>query len=281
MTTLITTIPELRAARAELTGTVALVPTMGALHDGHLSLIRLARQHADHIIVSVFVNPLQFGPNEDFDRYPRDLAADLAAVDGLADIVFAPSTAEMYPLPDPFQVDAGPIATVLEGAIRPGHFNGVATVVLKLLTITAPDIAVFGQKDAQQLTVIRRLVVDFNLPVAIIPAPIVREESGLARSSRNTYLSEQGRRDALALGHLLRDLQHHQMPAADLLTFLGALADTDSVQWDYAEALDPDTFQPIEHGFTGEALVVCAARVDGVRLLDNAFVNVSTPAEER
>ena len=281
MTTLITSIAGMRAARAELSGTVALVPTMGALHDGHLSLIRLARQHAEHIIVSVFVNPLQFGPNEDFDRYPRDLHADLAAVEGLADLVFAPTTEEMYPLPDPFRVDVGPIGSVLEGAARPGHFSGVATVVLKLLTIISPDLAVFGQKDAQQLTVVRRLVADFNLPVAIIPAPIIREETGLARSSRNAYLSEQGRRDALTLSHLLRDLQHHAMPAADLRIFLSALADTEAVQWDYAEALDAETFQPISSDFIGEALVVCAARVDGVRLLDNAFVNVSTPAGER
>ncbi|MCT1558248.1 pantoate--beta-alanine ligase [Helcobacillus massiliensis] len=278
MTRLITTIAEMRDIRASLTGRVGLVPTMGSLHDGHLTLMRRAREQSDVLIVSDFVNPLQFGPNEDYDRYPRDLDGDLAKVDGLADYLFAPSAEEMYPAEEPFQVDVGRIGTVFEGAIRPGHFNGVATVVLKLFIIIRPDIAVFGQKDAQQLAVIRRLVRDFNVPVDIIPAPISREGSGLARSSRNAYLDEDGRWHALALSGLLKDLSGRRMPAPELLHALEQARATSStdVQWDYAEAVDPATFEPIDSSFTGDAVVIVAARVQGVRLLDNAEITVGT-----
>ncbi|WP_342763031.1 pantoate--beta-alanine ligase, partial [Dermabacter hominis] len=234
MTTLIRTVKELQAYRAGIKGkgSVALVPTMGALHEGHLSLIREARSRADHVIVSNFVNPLQFGPGEDYERYPRTLEADLELVGTLADAMFAPEASDMYPYPEPFQVDVGPIGRMLEGEIRPGHFNGVATVVLKLFLLAQPHVAIFGQKDAQQLAVIRRLVHDFNLGIEIVGVPIVREESGLARSSRNSYLSESGRADALALSGLLS--QALKCPtAAEPLALLRTHEESSRVTWDY------------------------------------------------
>lgn len=281
MTTLIRTVKELQAYRAGIKGkgSVALVPTMGALHEGHLSLIREARSRADHVIVSNFVNPLQFGPGEDYERYPRTLEADLELVDTLADAMFAPEASDMYPYPEPFQVDVGPIGRMLEGEIRPGHFNGVATVVLKLFLLAQPHVAIFGQKDAQQLAVIRRLVHDFNLGIEIVGVPIVREESGLARSSRNSYLSESGRADALALSGLLS--QALKCPtAAELLALLRTHEESSRVTWDYRLAVNPSTFEEIDQAFVGEALVVLAARVEGVRLIDNALVNLA-PADEQ
>lgn len=279
MTTLIRTVKELQAYRAGIKGkgSIALVPTMGALHEGHLSLIREARSRADHVIVSNFVNPLQFGPGEDYERYPRTLEADLELVDTLADAMFAPEASDMYPYPEPFQVDVGPIGRMLEGEIRPGHFNGVATVVLKLFLLAQPHVAIFGQKDAQQLAVIRRLVHDFNLGIEIVGVPIVREESGLARSSRNSYLSESGRADALALSGLLS--QALECPtAAELLALLRTDEESSRVTWDYRLAVNPATFEEIDQAFVGEALVVLAARVEGVRLIDNALVNLA-PAD--
>lgn len=281
MTTLIPTVKELQAYRAGIKGkgSVALVPTMGALHEGHLSLIREARSRADHVIVSNFVNPLQFGPGEDYERYPRTLEADLELVNTLADAMFAPEVSDMYPYPEPFQVDVGPIGRMLEGEIRPGHFNGVATVVLKLFLLAQPHVAIFGQKDAQQLAVIRRLVHDFNLGIEIVGVPIVREESGLARSSRNSYLSESGRADALVLSGLLS--QALKCPtAAELLALLRPHEDSSRVTWDYRLAVNPSTFEEIDQAFVGEALVVLAARVEGVRLIDNALVNLA-PADEQ
>lgn len=281
MTTLIRTVKELQAYRAGIKGkgSVALVPTMGALHEGHLSLIREARSRADHVIVSNFVNPLQFGPSEDYERYPRTLEADLELVDTLADAMFAPEASDMYPYPEPFQVDVGSIGRMLEGEIRPGHFNGVATVVLKLFLLAQPHVAIFGQKDAQQLAVIRRLVHDFNLGIEIVGVPIVREESGLARSSRNSYLSESGRADALVLSGLLSQALKCST-AAELLALLRTHEDSSRVTWDYRLAVNPSTFEEIDQAFVGEALVVLAARVEGVRLIDNALVNLA-PADEQ
>ena len=185
-TRLVTTKSTLRAQRAAMQGTVAAVLTMGSLHAGHLALVHRARELADHVILTDFVNPLQFGPGEDFEAYPRDLEVDLALVDGLVDVVFAPSVQEMYPvLPPTVSVSAGHAGTVLEGAARPGHFDGVVTVVAKLLRLTDPQLSVFGRKDAQQLAIIQRLVADLDLPVRIEPVEIQREPSGLARSSRN------------------------------------------------------------------------------------------------
>lgn len=277
-TALVTTKAALREARAALPGTVALVPTMGALHDGHLALVARAREVADHVILSDFVNPLQFGPGEDYEAYPRDLDADLAAVDGLVDLVFAPSAEEMYPvLPPTVSVSAGRAGTLLEGAARPGHFDGVVTVVTKLLTLAAPDVAVFGRKDAQQLAILTRLVADLDLPVRIEPVEIQREPTGLARSSRNTYLSAAGRERALVLS---RTITAAQEAAPSVGAVLGALADalgSDEADWAYALAVDPATLDPITPEHRGETLVVLAARVEGTRLLDAAVVSLTAP----
>ncbi|MFD9906619.1 pantoate--beta-alanine ligase [Streptomyces sp. NPDC059063] len=205
--TLVLNTAEQLRARAR-TGPRAVVMTMGALHEGHATLIRTARQAAGpdgEVVVTVFVNPLQFGAGEDLDRYPRTLEADVKTAEQAgADVVFAPSVEEVYPGGEPqVRVSAGPMGTVLEGATRPGHFDGVLTVVAKLLHLTAPDLALFGQKDAQQLALIRRMVRDLNFDVEIVGVPTVREDDGLARSSRNRYLSPEERRTALALSRAL------------------------------------------------------------------------------
>jgi pantoate--beta-alanine ligase len=200
-----TTRAELAAARAKMAGTVGVVMTMGALHEGHEALIRAAAEQADNVLVTIFVNPLQFGPNEDFDRYPRTLDDDLAicARNGV-DLVFAPPVGQMYPHGEPsVRVNPGPLGEILEGASRPGFFHGVLTVVLKLLHLTRPDLAFFGEKDYQQLTLVRRMVRDTDLPVRVVGVPTVREPDGLARSSRNRYLDPAQRRAALALSAAL------------------------------------------------------------------------------
>lgn len=277
---LLTTKTALREARAALPGTVAVVMTMGALHEGHLSLVRRARELADHVILTDFVNPLQFGPHEDFDAYPRDLEADVAAVTGLVDLVFAPSVEEMYPvLPPPVSVTAGRLGTVLEGAVRPGHYDGVVTVVTKLLQLTRPDIAIFGQKDAQQLAIIRALVDSLDIPVRIEAVPIAREASGLARSSRNVYLTEDARERALLLSRTIAAAQSAAPSASGILAALESARTRPAagVAWDYALAIDPATFEEITETHRGEVLVVLAARVGAVRLLDAAVV-VATEA---
>ncbi|MGP5609858.1 pantoate--beta-alanine ligase [Brachybacterium alimentarium] len=272
-TTLITTKTELRARRAELEGTVAAVFTMGALHEGHLALVSRARELADHVLLTDFVNPLQFGPGEDYEAYPRDLDADLAVVDGLVDLVFAPAVEEMYPmLPPTVSVTAGRAGTILEGAARPGHFDGVVTVVTKLLQLTSPQLAVFGRKDAQQLAIIQRLVADLDLPVRIEPVEIHREASGLARSSRNAYLSDQGREQALALSRTIAAARDAAPSAAAVRRALVAAVDRAEIDWDYALALDPATLEEITADHRGEVLVVLAGRVEDVRLLDAAVV---------
>lgn len=279
MTRLITTKSELATARAALTGTVAVVMTMGALHDGHVALVRRAREVAGpdgHVIVTDFVNPLQFAPGEDYEAYPRDLAADLARVDPLADLVFAPSVEEMYPvLPPPVSVAVGALGTVFEGRARPTHFAGVATVVLKLLQLTRPDVAVFGRKDAQQLAIVQRLVADLDVPVRIEAVPIQREESGLARSSRNAYLSARQRHDALALSRTIRAVEAAAPSVSGVLAALEREAGAPGVDWDYASAVDPVDFTPIGPGFRGRALVVLAARVGTTRLLDSTVAEVT------
>jgi pantoate--beta-alanine ligase len=277
-TRLVTTKQELRTHRAAMEGTVAAVLTMGSLHAGHLALVERARELADHVILTDFVNPLQFGPGEDYEAYPRDLDADLALVDGLVDLVFAPSVEEMYPvLPPTVSVSAGRAGTVLEGAARPGHFDGVVTVVAKLLRLTDPHLSVFGRKDAQQLAIIQRLVADLDLPVRIEPVEIQREETGLARSSRNAYLSEAGREQALALSRTIADA----LAAAPSLTAIqDALArarDRAEIDWDYALALDPATLEPAGPDHRGELLVALAGRVEGTRLLDAAVTVATAP----
>ncbi|MGW4643218.1 pantoate--beta-alanine ligase [Sphaerisporangium sp. NPDC004334] len=283
---------ELLAARAALgldgapgrraggAGTLALVPTMGALHEGHRSLIRLARERADHVAVSVFVNPLQFGPHEDFSRYPRTFDADLevCAAEG-AGLVFAPAADEIY-LPDrQVGVSAGQMGTIVEGAFRPGHFDGVLTIVLKLFNLVRPDVAVFGQKDAQQLAMIRRMVADLNVPVEVVGAPTVREPDGLALSSRNRYLSPADRATALALSRALREGARHTRPK-DILHAAHAVLDEAAradppLLLDYLSLVDPATFTAVAEDHRGEAILAVAAKVGTTRLIDNAVLTLS------
>ena len=268
---------ELAAVRADLPGPVVLVPTMGALHAGHRALLRAARASAGpsgSVLVSIFVNPLQFRPGEDLGRYPRTLEADLAmcAEEGVA-AVFAPPAAEMYPGGQPqVTVDPGPMGQVFEGEFRPGFFGGVLTVVLKLFHLTRPDVAVFGEKDAQQLALVRRLVCDTDLDLVIESVPTVRDADGLATSSRNRYLSAADRALALTLPRALRAGQARagagaahsaaavRAAAAEVLNAEPALA------VDYVAVVDPRTFGPAE---PGPALIVAAVTAGGTRLIDN------------
>lgn len=250
---------------------LGLVPTMGALHEGHGHLVRLARQENTVVAVSVFVNPLQFGPDEDLERYPRTLAADfeLLARCG-ADLVFAPPVEEMYPDGEPLvRVTAGRLGSVLDGASRPGHFDGALTVVNKLLNITAPPTpaafrAYFGEKDAQQLLLVRRMVADFDLPVTVRGVPIVRDDDGLALSSRNRYLDTASRRCALVLPRTLRALAAGEL---DLAAARERVDAEDGVRLDYLVVVDPRTLEPVEPA--PGALALVAARVGGTRLIDN------------
>jgi pantoate--beta-alanine ligase len=200
------TVAELRARLAN-EKSVSFVPTMGNLHEGHIELVRIARERGSCVVVSIFVNPLQFGPSEDFDKYPRTLDADCAKLDGLADVVFAPSVGEMYPEKQTIFVEPPPISRELCGEFRPGHFQGVATVVLKLFNLVQPQVAIFGKKDYQQLAIIRQMVIQFNLPIAIIGAETSRAADGLALSSRNQYLSSTERTEAGFLSQTLRGME--------------------------------------------------------------------------
>ncbi|MFD4421861.1 pantoate--beta-alanine ligase [Agromyces sp. NPDC058484] len=281
-TRVVPTIAALRATLAERRAggaSVALVPTMGALHDGHLALVRRARELADVVVVSIFVNPLQFGPGEDLARYPRSLDADVAALTALGvDTVFAPHVDEMYPRGGAggTTVHAGPIGSRYEGASRPGHFDGMLTVVAKLFGIVLPDVAVFGQKDAQQVFLVSRMVADLDLPVRIETVPIVREPDGLARSSRNRYLDAEQRRAALVLVESLRaaDAAASAGPSELLAEGVAAFGDHDGVTLDYFVVVDPDTLLPVPDDYRGRALVLVAALVGSTRLIDNAFVEI-------
>ncbi|HEY8472233.1 MAG TPA: pantoate--beta-alanine ligase [Natronosporangium sp.] len=260
---------ELAAARAELAGPVAVVMTMGALHEGHAALLRAARARAASVIATIFVNPLQFGPTEDFHRYPRTFDADLA-VCGQAgtDLVFAPAREELYPDGEPaVRVDPGPLGTVLEGASRPGHFAGVLTVVLKLLHLTAPDLACFGEKDYQQLVLVKAMVRDLDLPVTIVGVPTVREPDGLALSSRNRYLSPAERTRARALSAALRAGAETAAAGGDAAAVLAAAhKEVRDIDLDYLELTDPG-LGPAPA--TGPARLLIAARVGTTRLIDN------------
>lgn len=254
---------------------LALVPTMGALHEGHRSLIRLARERAAHVAVSIFVNPLQFGPTEDYSRYPRTFDADLEVceAEGVG-VVFAPSVKDMY-LPDrQVGVSAGEMGSVVEGEFRPGHLDGVLTVVLKLFNLVQPDVAVFGQKDAQQLAMIRRMVADLNLPVSIVGGPTVREPDGLALSSRNRYLSPDGRVAALALSRALEAGSGRRAPAEIRGAALAVLEAEPSLAVDYLVLVDPATFAEVGDDYAGEAILAVAARVGSTRLIDNVTLGV-------
>lgn len=256
---------------------VALVPTMGFLHRGHLALIEHARRSADWVGVSVFVNPLQFGPTEDLDRYPRDLERDAAvAREHGADLLFAPAVAEMYPAGEPSVVvvpDQG--ADVLCGASRPGHFRGVLTVVAKLFGVFSPDVAVFGQKDFQQVALIRRMVADLDMPVELAVVPTVREEDGLALSSRNAYLSASQRQAALAVFRAIRSCEERfaagVADARALRAEMHGVFAAAGIEPEYADLVDAETLLPVE---TVRAGIVCAvaARLGATRLIDNAVL---------
>lgn len=267
--------------------TIALVPTMGALHEGHLSLIRKAKSVADHVITSVFVNPTQFGKGEDFERYPRELErdAELAFTSG-SDIVFAPATLEMYPEGFQTWVVPGRFADVLEGRIRPGHFRGVATVVTKLLNITMPHLAVFGQKDVQQAFVVRRLVRDLNLNVRVMIEPTVREPDGLALSSRNRYLSPEERMRAVCLRRALTAaearLKSGERSTAVLREAIEReLAHGTPTAIDYIAVVDAETFEPQDPIRSASVIVALAVRFGSTRLIDNTIVELGIHQEHR
>jgi pantoate--beta-alanine ligase len=267
VTDTVTTRAELTSARATLPGRVGVVMTMGALHDGHAALLRAARAECDHVVATIFVNPLQFGPNEDFDRYPRTIEADLALLRECGtDLAFLPGVDEMYPTGEPrVTVSAGPLGTVLEGAHRPGHFDGVLTVVLKLLNLTRPEVAYFGEKDYQQLTLIRAMVAELNVPTSIRAVPTVREPDGLALSSRNRYLSDGQRQAALALSRALRAGVGAVAHGPDGV-LAAARRELNDVDVDYLALTDPDLGPPPR---SGPARLLVAARFGSTRLIDN------------
>ncbi|HXX20217.1 MAG TPA: pantoate--beta-alanine ligase [Candidatus Acidoferrum sp.] len=259
---------------------LGFVPTMGALHEGHLSLIRAAQKECSPVVVSIFVNPKQFGPSEDFQKYPRTTEADRAALENLgADSLFAPPAEEIYPPGFRTAVIVEGLGERLEGRSRPGHFRGVTTVVLKLLEIVQPRLAFFGRKDAQQARIIRQMAGDLNLDAGIVVCPIVREPDGLALSSRNRYLSEEDRRAATALYKSLdavrREIAAGERDAARLLVALRRVIDSEPrVTLDYAEIVDADTFEPVVN-LRKICYVLLAARVGGTRLIDNALIEQS------
>jgi pantoate--beta-alanine ligase len=278
-TRLVHTRAELRGALANRPGEVGVVMTMGALHDGHRELIRVARRRCAVIVVTVFLNPLQFAPGEDLSRYPKTLDSDVelcAAED--VDLVFAPSVAEVYPLGDQPQVrvHAGPLGDVLEGASRPGHFDGVLTVVAKLLHLTSPDVAYFGQKDAQQLLMIRRMALDLDFPVEVVAVPTVRDPDGLALSSRNTYLTDADRDVALTLSRALHAgaAAAGNGPAGVRAAATAVLAEQPGIGVDYLALVDPADLREVTDDFAGEALLAVAAKVGTTRLIDNVLVTL-------
>jgi len=278
----ITTVSGVRARRAELARTgrrLAFVPTMGALHEGHLALVRHARELADEVWASVFVNPAQFAPGEDFDRYPRDLERDRALLEQAgAAMLFAPSTKEIYPRPSATIVDVPALSGGLCGAHRPGHFRGVALVVAKLLNIVQPHVAVFGAKDWQQATVIRRMVDDLCLPVHIDIHPTEREGDGLARSSRNAYLSPEERRAATVLHRALEKaaaaVQAGERSGSALEAETASEVARESLaRLQYVAAVDPDTLAPLAT-IPARVLIALAVHVGATRLIDNIYVEV-------
>jgi len=275
----VSTVAELRARLADERA-IAFVPTMGNLHQGHLDLMGLARGHGNCVVASIFVNPLQFGPNEDFEKYPRTLEADCAKLQSLADVVFVPSINEMYPAQQTVFVELPQIANELDGASRPGHFRGMATVVLKLLNIVQPHTALFGKKDYQQLHIIRQLVAQLNLPVRIIGGETVRAADGLALSSRNQYLSKAERGEAVFLYQTLqgmrlailqgeRDFERLQQQAVEVMSARGWAVDYVVVR----NQSDLLPASPVQCDLAQQDLVIlAAARVGSTRLLDNVEV---------
>ncbi len=277
---LITSIAELRSvlsAARKAGKRIGLVPTMGALHEGHLSLVRASKAQCDLTVVSIYVNPTQFGPQEDLAKYPRTLQSDLDGPGRAgAELVFAPSDKEMYPEGYCTWVEPGAVAEPLEGQCRSGHFRGVATVVLKLLEIVRPDAAYFGQKDYQQALVIRRMVRDLNVPVEIVVCPIVREPDGLAMSSRNRYLSPAARRRALVLWkslqlavELVAQGERNVEKIADQMRKV--ILTADDARIDYVALVDPETLQPVST-ITGRTLAALAVTIENTRLIDNCLL---------
>lgn len=267
-------IREVREAARERGETVALVPTMGYLHEGHLSLIDRAREGADLVILSIFVNPTQFGPGEDYERYPRDLDRDLALASGRGvDVVFAPDEEEMYPVPQTIWVDPGELADRLCGLGRPGHFRGVLTVVMKLFQTVEPDVAVFGRKDFQQSVLVRRMVEELRMPVRVEVAPTVRTDDGLALSSRNAYLDEAERAAATSLFRALRAVRRAfaagEAEVGALLSRARRLMEEEGAEVEYVAIVDPDELTDLGRA-TEDAVCAVAARVGGTRLIDNA-----------
>ncbi len=284
MATIIHDIDEMRRRADSIRASgqrIGLVPTMGALHDGHLSLVRIARERTDAVITTVFVNPTQFGQGEDFERYPRDLARDLAlATAAGTEILFAPKPAAMYPAAYRTFVNVEGLTDVLEGAVRPGHFRGVTTVVSKLFMITKPHIAVFGQKDAQQTAVIRRMVRDLNFDITVVVAPIVREKDGLAMSSRNVYLTAEQRREAPVIHRSLllaeEVLRSGERDASAVRKRMGELIARDSSGiTDYVSVADAESLREIDFCSPGESLLVSlAVRFGTTRLIDNTTITL-------
>ncbi len=291
--TLAPTREELTALLSDARGAgrrVGFVPTMGALHEGHASLLRVARERVGEgpVVASIFVNPLQFGPTEDLDRYPRTLDADLELCrrEGV-DVVFAPPVEEVYPgwpAQPQVTVEPGPLATVLEGRTRPGHFRGVLTVVAKLLGLVRPDVAVFGQKDYQQLVLVRRMVADLCLGVEVVGAETRREPDGLALSSRNRYLDTDQRLEAVALSRALRSAQVDAERGVDaaLGAARAALRATHGVDLDYLVVTDPDLGDlPTDVPPGTEARILVAARLGSTRLIDNLPLTIGKPEARR
>lgn len=274
---IITTVADMKARVAEWKAqglTIGLTPTMGALHEGHMSLMEAARQACDKVVTSVFVNPIQFGPNEDYDNYPRDLEHDAAIAESKGvDVVFHPSVEEMYPPNYNTYVVMETLTDTLCGAKRPGHFRGVCTVVNKLMNIVQPDKAFFGQKDAQQLAIIKRMVADLNMNVTVVGCPIVREEDGLAKSSRNTYLSEEERVAALCLSRAIfaaqEAIENGERNARAITKLVTDTIEAEPMsRIDYVEVVDLANMQPVET--LGEAgLVAIAVYIGSTRLIDN------------
>ncbi len=276
-----TTVEGMRAASrvARLGGLrVGLVPTMGALHEGHLSLVRAAKAQCDAVVVSIFVNPLQFGPNEDLTNYPRTFERDCELLQKEdVDFVFAPSVEEVYPQNATTYVTVDGLTDKLCGRSRPGHFRGVTTVVTKLFNIVEPHLAFFGQKDAAQVAIIRRMVRDLNFGIDIIVCPIVREPDGLAMSSRNGYLNPQERKSALVLYRALQEVQRQfenggRNPQALIASGKKVMAEESGVRLDYFEIVDPDTLEAIK-AIEGPALVAVAAFPGTTRLIDNLLLS--------
>jgi pantoate--beta-alanine ligase len=276
------TLRQLRAGSERSTSrSVGFVPTMGALHAGHRSLVQAARLHCDIVVVSIFVNPTQFGPNEDFSRYPRTLEQDCQMLEAEGvDLVFTPTAEVMYPPGASTFVEVAGVSERLDGASRPGHFRGVATVVAKLFHILQPNFSFFGQKDAAQVAVLRKMVRDLDFPLEIIVCPTVREPDGLAMSSRNRYLSMEERRQALTLSRALRaaemEVARGEYRASALLQIMRAtLEEEPAIRADYLAIVDPDTLLPIENLETGGLLAI-AAYVGNTRLIDNVLLPSAT-----